>query len=136
MSGICYQIVIKNRMLLAKSVVECDSGNSTLIGVDMTSTAFMTGTWYSVEFPDDKNYNLEEIYNQYWMGGLPDDVEIFESEVSHIWRDDLDGIEWTRAAVSDAITALETGNSSADIEYAIARLKSALVTISGIGSLL
>lgn len=102
----------------------------------MTSTAFMTGTWYTVDFPDDKNYNLEELYDQYWMGGLPEDVEISEGDVSHIWRDDLDGIDWTRAAISDALNALETGTSSEDLEYAIARLKTALVTISGIGSLL
>lgn len=96
----------------------------------MTSTAFMTGTWYSVDFPDDKNYDLEDLYDKYWMGGLPDDVEISESEVSHIWQDDLKAISEARTAVKDALEAIEEGCDSADLDYAVARLKSALEGLS------
>ena len=49
---------------------------------------FMTGTWYTMTFPADKDYDLEDLYNKYWMGGLPKDVEVHEDEVDHTWEKD------------------------------------------------
>ncbi len=58
----------------------------------MATYRFMTGTWYTIELPDEKvglpEYDLEELYSQYFAfdGDLPDDVEISEDEVDHIWE--------------------------------------------------
>lgn len=53
---------------------------------------FMTGTWYTVTIPankmNDPAYEPEAIYNAYWMGGLPEDVEVHEDEIDHIWEGD------------------------------------------------
>lgn len=53
---------------------------------------FMTGTWYTVTIPADKKddpaYDREELYNAYWQGGLPKDVEVDEDELDHVWEDD------------------------------------------------
>jgi hypothetical protein len=50
----------------------------------------MTGTWYSVTIPADKAndpaYDPETLYNQFWQGGLPDDVTIEEDEIDHVWE--------------------------------------------------
>lgn len=54
---------------------------------------FLTGTWYEVTIPADKEgqpgYDPEEIYAAYWDfdGELPEGVEVDESEVDHIWED-------------------------------------------------
>jgi hypothetical protein len=56
---------------------------------------FMTGTWYDVTIPADKKddpaYQPEEIYAAYWTfpSELPADVNVDESEVDHIWEEDL-----------------------------------------------
>jgi hypothetical protein len=55
----------------------------------------MTGTWYDVTIPADKKddpaYQPEEIYEAYWAfpSELPADVDVDESEVDHIWEEDL-----------------------------------------------
>lgn len=53
---------------------------------------FLTGTWYDVTIPADKEgqpgYSPEEIYDAYWNDEeIPEDVEVTESEVDHIWED-------------------------------------------------
>lgn len=52
---------------------------------------FMTGTWHTVTIPADKEgqpgYSPEEIYDSYWNGGVPEDVEVEEDELDHIWED-------------------------------------------------
>lgn len=56
----------------------------------MATYRFMTGTWYEIDFPDDKKdaegYDPEDLYNAFWNGELPDDVEVTESDVDHIWE--------------------------------------------------
>ena len=58
----------------------------------MATYRFMTGNWYSIEVPDEKadlpEYSPELLYSQYFDidGELPDDVEISEDEVDHIWE--------------------------------------------------
>jgi hypothetical protein len=58
----------------------------------MATYRFMTGTWYSIEVPDEKadlpEYSPELLYSQYFDldDELPDDVEISEDEVDHIWE--------------------------------------------------
>ena len=57
---------------------------------------FLSGTWHTVTIPADKKddpaYQPEEIYAAYWAfpPELPDDVEVTESEVDHIWE----GNDW------------------------------------------
>jgi hypothetical protein len=52
----------------------------------------MTGTWHTIEVPDDKvdlpEYEPELLYSQYFGmdGNLPDDVDVSEDEVDHIWE--------------------------------------------------
>jgi len=57
----------------------------------MATYKFMTGTWYEIEFPDEKVgqtlYDRDDLYTAYWEGDLPDDVEVNEIEVAHIWED-------------------------------------------------
>lgn len=50
------------------------------------SIRFMTGTWYTITMPADSSYDPEELYDQYWSGELPEDVEVDEDEVDHIWE--------------------------------------------------
>lgn len=57
---------------------------------------FLTGTWYSVTIPKEREgqpgYSPEEIYSGYFDDSadpLPDDVEVSEDEVDHVWEDDL-----------------------------------------------
>lgn len=97
----------------------------------MGQAMFLTGTWYEVTWPDDKDYDLEDMYDKYWMGGLPEDVEVSEGEVSHIWDSDLKVFENARNAVKDALEAIEEGCDSADLDYAVARLKGALEDLEG-----
>lgn len=52
---------------------------------------FLTGTWYTISIPkakeNDPGYSPEELYDAYWNEGIPDDVDISEDEVDHIWED-------------------------------------------------
>lgn len=56
----------------------------------MAEYRFMTGTWHTIQVPDDKvdlpEYSPEELYDAYFSGDLPDDVEVEEDEVDHIWE--------------------------------------------------
>ena len=56
----------------------------------MATYRFMTGTWYTIEVPDEKvdlpEYSPEDLYDSYFNGSLPDDVEVSEDEVDHIWE--------------------------------------------------
>lgn len=53
---------------------------------------FMTGTWYTITIPadkkDDSAYQPEELYDAYFAFpmNLPDDVDVSEDEVDHIWE--------------------------------------------------
>lgn len=51
---------------------------------------FLSGTWHTITIPADKakdpDYDPEELYNKYWNGGLPDDVNVEEDELDHIWE--------------------------------------------------
>lgn len=51
---------------------------------------FLTGTWYTIYVPksklDDPGYGPEELYDAYWNEGIPDDVEITEDGVDHVWE--------------------------------------------------
>ena len=51
---------------------------------------FLSGTWHTVTIPADKKndpaYDPEEIYTAYWQGGLPEDVEVEEDELDHVWE--------------------------------------------------
>ena len=55
------------------------------------SLFFMSGKWHEVTFPADKagqeGYDRESIYNAYWDESLPEDVEVEEGELDHIWSD-------------------------------------------------
>lgn len=50
---------------------------------------FMTGSWYEIDLPDNKvdteGYLPEDLYDAYFDGCLPDDVQVYEVEVDHIW---------------------------------------------------
>jgi len=50
---------------------------------------FMTGTWYEINLPDNKvdteGYLPEELYDAYFDNSLPEDVQVYEVEVDHIW---------------------------------------------------
>jgi hypothetical protein len=50
---------------------------------------FMTGSWYEIDLPDNKvdteGYLPEDLYEAYFDGCLPDDVQVYEVEVDHIW---------------------------------------------------
>lgn len=52
----------------------------------MASTYFITGTVYTVEYPDGADVDLNDIYDMYWEGTLPEGVEVWESEVTHYWE--------------------------------------------------
>ena len=56
----------------------------------MAEYRFMTGTWYTIKVPDEKvdlpEYSPEDLYDSYFNGSLPDDVEVSEDEVDHIWE--------------------------------------------------
>lgn len=59
----------------------------------MATLRFMTGSWYEIDLPDDKvdteGYQPEELYNAYFNDELPDDVDVNEVEVSHVWEDEF-----------------------------------------------
>jgi hypothetical protein len=56
----------------------------------MATYRFMTGTWYTIELPDEKvdlpEYSPENLYDLYFNDGVPEDVEVSEDEVDHIWE--------------------------------------------------
>ena len=58
----------------------------------MATYKFMTGTWYTIDFPDEKKgsegYDPEDLYDAFWNDELPEDVEVTESDVDHIWEDE------------------------------------------------
>ena len=55
----------------------------------MATYRFMTGTWYEVTLPDNKvdteGYLQEDLYDAYFDNCLPEDVQVYEVEVDHIW---------------------------------------------------
>jgi len=55
----------------------------------MATYRFMTGTWYEITLPDNKvdteGYLSEELYDAFVDGSLPEDVQVYEVEVDHIW---------------------------------------------------
>jgi len=55
--------------------------------------SFITGTWYTITMPaakvDDPEYDPEELYDKYWNGGLPEDVDVSEGDVDHYWDDQI-----------------------------------------------
>lgn len=59
----------------------------------MATYRFLTGTWHKIDLPDDKvdqeGYSPEELYDSFWNDELPEDVEVDEIDVSHIWESDL-----------------------------------------------
>lgn len=52
----------------------------------MATTYFITGTTYEVTYPDDYTGSLEDIYDAFFDGELPEGVEVEESEVTHYWE--------------------------------------------------
>lgn len=58
----------------------------------MATYKFMTGTWYSIDLPDDKvdqeGYGPEDLYDAFWNDELPEDVEVTEIDADHIWEDE------------------------------------------------
>ena len=58
-----------------------------------TTIRFLTGTWYDIVIPTDKvdaeGYSPTELYDAYFNDELPDDVEVNEVEVSHVWEDEF-----------------------------------------------
>jgi len=52
----------------------------------MATTYFITGTMYTVHYPDGMDVDLEDIYSNVWDGELPDGVEVEEGEVTHYWE--------------------------------------------------
>lgn len=59
-----------------------------------TTIRFLTGTWYDIVIPTDKvdteGYSPTEIYNSYFNDEeLPDDVEVIEGDVDHIFGEEL-----------------------------------------------
>lgn len=63
-----------------------------------TTIRFMTGTWYDIVMPTDKvgteGYNPNDIYNSYFNDEeLPDDVEVLEGDVDHIYAEELECCE-------------------------------------------
>lgn len=55
------------------------------------SYSFLTGTWYEVHVPVSIEMDPEDIYDKYWDGELPEEVQVIECDVSHIWDDELMG---------------------------------------------
>lgn len=60
-------------------------------GTETVTRRVLVGTWYEFTFPKEKagteEYDLEELYDQYWHNRLPEDVEVVEGEVDHEWED-------------------------------------------------
>lgn len=56
----------------------------------MATYRFLTGTWYSIDLPDEKvdseGYDPEDLYDAFWNDELPEDVEVTEVDVDHIWE--------------------------------------------------
>jgi hypothetical protein len=55
----------------------------------MARYSFITGEEYSFEIPDEKvgteGYDPDELYDAFWDGELPEDVEVEEHGVGHEW---------------------------------------------------
>lgn len=53
---------------------------------------FLSGQWHTIHIPKSKvgqpGYDPEELYDGYWDGKVPDDVEVVEEDLDHIWEND------------------------------------------------
>ena len=51
---------------------------------------FLSGQWHTIHIPkaqeNDPGYSPEELYDAYWNEGIPDDVEVTEEDLDHIWE--------------------------------------------------
>jgi hypothetical protein len=52
---------------------------------------FLSGQWHTIYIPkskvDEPGYSPEELYDGYWDGKYPDDVEVIEGDLDHIWEE-------------------------------------------------
>lgn len=63
----------------------CDNGCPCCNQEETIEIIFCTKQYYSMTLPKNHNYDLEDLYNKYWWGDLPDDVEVYEQDIDHEW---------------------------------------------------